>query len=133
MIPNIIAGCFVYWAITVATMIVIGAVGPLIWAGVPPKIAAKNPKTIAPIRPALAPKPEETPKARARGRAMTPVVMPPIISPLTLVVNFLKFPKILKSDPIARMINAKIGDLIKIIRKNNTGKESIYYRVVIEG
>lgn len=44
-----------------------------------------------------------------------------------------QFPKIFKSDPIARMIDAKIGDLMEIIRKNDTGKESIYYRVVIEG
>jgi len=44
-----------------------------------------------------------------------------------------QLPKILKSDPIVRMIDAKTGDLIKIIRKNDSGKESIYYRVVIEG
>ena len=44
-----------------------------------------------------------------------------------------QFPKILKSDPVVRMIGAKTGDLIKIIRKNDSGKESIYYRVVIEG
>jgi len=44
-----------------------------------------------------------------------------------------QFPKILKSDPVVRMIDAKTGDLIKIIRKNDTGKESIYYRFVIEG
>jgi len=44
-----------------------------------------------------------------------------------------QFPKISKSDPVVRMIDAKIGDLIKIIRKNDNGKESIYYRVVIEG
>lgn len=44
-----------------------------------------------------------------------------------------QFPKMLKSDSIAKMIGAKTGDLIKIIRKNDTGKESIYYRVVIEG
>ena len=44
-----------------------------------------------------------------------------------------QFPKILKSDPVVRMIDAKTGDLIKIIRKNDTAKESIYYRVVIEG
>ncbi len=43
-----------------------------------------------------------------------------------------QFPKISKSDPIIRMIEAKPGDLIKIIRKSNTAKESVYYRVVIE-
>ncbi len=56
---------------------VIGAVGPEICVGVPPKIAAKNPRKMAPYRPALGPKPEETPKARARGRATIPAVTPP--------------------------------------------------------
>jgi len=43
-----------------------------------------------------------------------------------------QFPKILKSDPIIKILGAKEGDLIKIIRNENSGKESIYYRVVIE-
>ena len=43
-----------------------------------------------------------------------------------------QFPKILKTDPIIKMLGAKDGDLIKIIRNENSGKESIYYRVVIE-
>ena len=44
-----------------------------------------------------------------------------------------QFPKILKSDPVVRMLKAKSGDLVKIIRSSDTAKESIYYRVVIEG
>jgi len=44
-----------------------------------------------------------------------------------------QFPKILKSDPVVNILGAKIGDLIKIIRKSETAKESVYYRVVIEG
>ena len=43
-----------------------------------------------------------------------------------------QFPKILKTDPIIKILGAKEGDLIKIIRRDNSGKESIYYRVVIE-
>ena len=43
-----------------------------------------------------------------------------------------QFPKILKSDPIIQILGAKTGDLIKIIRKSESGKESIYYRIVIE-
>ena len=43
-----------------------------------------------------------------------------------------QFPKIFKSDPIIKMLGAKEGDLIKIIRNENSGKESIYYRIVIE-
>ena len=44
-----------------------------------------------------------------------------------------QFPKILKSDPIIRELKAKPGDLVKIIRKSDNARESIYYRVVIEG
>ena len=44
-----------------------------------------------------------------------------------------QFPKILKSDPIACVLVAKVGDLIKIIRKSEATKESVYYRVVIDG
>ena len=44
-----------------------------------------------------------------------------------------QFPKILKTDAATRVLDAKVGDLIKIIRKNETGKESIYYRVVTDG
>ena len=43
-----------------------------------------------------------------------------------------QFPKILKTDPIIKILGAKEGDLIKIIRRDSSGKESIYYRVVIE-
>jgi hypothetical protein len=54
-----------------------GAVGPDIWVGVPPKRAAKKLIKMAPYRPALGPNPELTPKARARGRATIPAVTPP--------------------------------------------------------
>jgi DNA-directed RNA polymerase subunit H len=43
-----------------------------------------------------------------------------------------QLPRILKSDPVVKRLNAKPGDLIKIIRKSDTAKESIYYRVVTE-
>jgi DNA-directed RNA polymerase subunit H len=44
-----------------------------------------------------------------------------------------QFPKILKSDPVVGMLKAKPGDLIKILRMGDIAKESIYYRVVVEG
>jgi len=44
-------------------------------------------------------------------------------------INSYQLPKIKKTDP-ALPENAKIGDVIKIERKNNTGKVT-YYRVVI--
>jgi len=44
-----------------------------------------------------------------------------------------KLPKIRKDDPAIQGLGAKVGDVIKITRKNPwTGGESLYYRVVIE-
>jgi hypothetical protein len=68
--------------ITTILTAVIGAVGPDICVSVPPNKAAKKLTKIAPYRPALGPKPELTPNARARGRATIPAVKPPKISPL---------------------------------------------------
>jgi DNA-directed RNA polymerase subunit H len=41
-------------------------------------------------------------------------------------------PKILLSDPAVKAINAKEGDIIKIVRKSKTAGTSIYYRVVVK-
>jgi len=43
-----------------------------------------------------------------------------------------QFPKIFKSDPVIKSLKAKLGDLVKIIRKGDITGESTYYRVVIE-
>jgi len=41
-------------------------------------------------------------------------------------------PKILLSDPAVKAINAKEGDILKIVRKSKTAGTSIYYRIVIK-
>ena len=41
-------------------------------------------------------------------------------------------PKILLSDPAVKAINAKEGDILKIVRKSKTAGTSIYYRVVVK-
>lgn len=41
-------------------------------------------------------------------------------------------PKILLSDPAVKAINAKEGDVLKIVRKSKTAGTSIYYRVVVK-
>lgn len=40
-------------------------------------------------------------------------------------------PKILLSDPAVKAIDAKEGDILKIVRKSKTAGTSIYYRVVV--
>ena len=37
------------------------------------------------------------------------------------------------SDPAARSVKAKIGDIVKIIRKSPTAGEAIAYRYVVDG
>ncbi|RZN70529.1 MAG: DNA-directed RNA polymerase subunit H [Candidatus Methanolliviera hydrocarbonicum] len=41
-------------------------------------------------------------------------------------------PKIKESDPAAKEIGAKPGDIIKIIRESYTAGETEFYRIVIE-
>ncbi len=43
-----------------------------------------------------------------------------------------KLPKIFSSDPIAKAIKAKSGDIIKITRKSLTAGETVYFRTIIE-
>lgn len=42
-----------------------------------------------------------------------------------------KLPKILTTDPVALVIGAKSGEIVKIIRESDTAKESIAYRLVV--
>lgn len=48
-------------------------------------------------------------------------------------VNVEKLPKILSSDPVARAMRARAGQIIKIKRKSQTAGVAIAYRYVIEG
>ncbi len=41
-----------------------------------------------------------------------------------------KLPKILPDDPIIAEIEAKPGNVIKIVRQSHTAAKSVYYRVV---
>ncbi len=43
-----------------------------------------------------------------------------------------QLPKIHVDDPAAKEINAKVGDIIKIIRRSPTANQSVFYRLVID-
>jgi DNA-directed RNA polymerase subunit H len=47
-------------------------------------------------------------------------------------VSLSDLPKIKISDPALKNLNAKPGDIVKIIRNNPMIGEEIYYRVVVE-
>lgn len=49
----------------------------------------------------------------------------------TYGVSFKHLPKILVSDPAIANLNAKTGDVIKIVRKSKTAGSSIFYRGVV--
>jgi DNA-directed RNA polymerase subunit H len=42
-----------------------------------------------------------------------------------------ELPKIMKSDPAIVNLNAKPGDVIKIIRESSTAGKSVFYRGVV--
>jgi DNA-directed RNA polymerase subunit H (RpoH/RPB5) len=43
-----------------------------------------------------------------------------------------QLPKILTTDPVAISIGPESGQVVKIVRKSHTAKESIAYRFVVE-
>jgi len=47
-------------------------------------------------------------------------------------ISIRQLPRILVTDPVVKLLNAKVGDVIKIIRKSETAGETVYYRVVVK-
>ena len=77
------------WSITCAMInaltTVMGPVGVLIKVCVPPNSADIKPSAMAQYSPAVAPRPDCTPNANAKGRVTTPAVIPPNKSPRKLL------------------------------------------------
>jgi DNA-directed RNA polymerase subunit H len=44
-----------------------------------------------------------------------------------------QLPRILESDPVVKAVAAKVGDILKIVRKSATAGTVNYYRVVVKG
>ncbi|MBI4894161.1 MAG: DNA-directed RNA polymerase subunit H [Candidatus Aenigmarchaeota archaeon] len=47
-------------------------------------------------------------------------------------ITLRQFPRMLETDPMAVMMGAKPGDVLRIARKSETAGETTYYRVVIK-
>jgi len=43
-----------------------------------------------------------------------------------------QLPKILNTDPVSVSIGAKPGQIVKVVRKSQTAKEAVAYRLVVE-
>lgn len=48
-------------------------------------------------------------------------------------VTLNQLPRIVLSDPMVVKLEAKVGDVIKIVRDSQTSGKTTYYRVVIKG
>ncbi len=48
-------------------------------------------------------------------------------------ITLRQLPRILDTDQQIKILNGKIGDVVKIVRKSQTAGETTYYRVVIKG
>lgn len=47
-------------------------------------------------------------------------------------ITLRQLPRIIETDPAIKEMSAKPGDVVKIVRKDSEGGESLYYRVVIK-
>ncbi|MEM2142071.1 MAG: DNA-directed RNA polymerase subunit H [Candidatus Thorarchaeota archaeon] len=44
-----------------------------------------------------------------------------------------QLPRILKDDPVAKMLGAKVGQVLRIERPSETAGVTFYYRLVVDG
>ena len=51
----------------------------------------------------------------------------------TLGVDKEQLPLLRETDPVAKEISAKPGDVLRIVRKSQTAGQAVYYRLVIAG
>lgn len=47
-------------------------------------------------------------------------------------ISLRQLPKISVKDPASKLLEAKVGDVLKIIRKSPTASQSEFYRAVVE-
>lgn len=91
MIPAMMDSSATDWTPCAATsgarITAMAPVGPETWTWEPPKTAATSPAITAVTNPAAGPTPEDTPKARAKGKATIPTVRPAGISTFQLVLS----------------------------------------------
>ena len=50
----------------------------------------------------------------------------------TYNISIKQLPKVFINDPVVKALNAKKGDVIKIVRKSPSAKEAVFYRVIVD-
>ena len=48
-------------------------------------------------------------------------------------ITLRQLPRMLALDPLVKLLNCNVGDVVKIIRKSETAGDTEYYRVVVKG
>jgi len=48
-------------------------------------------------------------------------------------ITLRQLPRMLASDPMVKLLNCTVGDVVKILRKSETAGEMEYHRVVVKG
>jgi|TARA_B100001971_G_scaffold213405_1_gene246673 DNA-directed RNA polymerase subunit H len=47
-------------------------------------------------------------------------------------ISVRQLPRIFTNDPVVKSLNAEKGNVLKIVRKSQSAKEAIFYRVVVD-
>jgi len=66
-----------------------------------------------------------------RHEVLTPQERKEILETLGVAKDQLPFIK--ESDPVAKEMGAKAGDVVRIIRKSQTAGQTVYYRCMVKG
>jgi DNA-directed RNA polymerase subunit H len=66
-----------------------------------------------------------------KHEVLTPKEKKEVLDTLGIIKN--QLPLVKETDPVAKEIGAKQGDVLRIVRKSQTAGKTVYYRLVTMG